>query len=453
MRKIYLLIGISVMVQSGFSQFSRMPLNYPHDAIAHLPSRMSIVDANTLWVGSWKTNTWSSLLPYSNALKSTDGGQSWQFYPVPVSGSQIISDVEGLDVNTCYYLYLDIAGGGGGQIWKTTDGGTTWSRKTTTQFAGGFPDFIHAFSQDTLIAVGDPTSGYFEVQLSNDGGNTWTRVSQSNIPPVILTLEDTGSGKTFSAIGSTIWFGTSRGRCFKSVDWGNHWTVSVINSDSITFGWWYVCFSDPLHGIGYRSNFQPPLYYLTNDGGATWTQKLMLPGFVYPNISRVEGIYGGYVVAAQAASGSMPTSVFFTNDFFAHLTKIDSGLYSYYNNIYFKDETTGWLSGAYGNDSTILKLTSFLTSIPGKKSISENLTIFPNPSNQNAVITIPSAFLRHKKILRIIDLSGKLIKEYTLKPDELTLSLNSSSFSDGVYNVEVISEDGLIINKRWIIVH
>ena len=266
MKKCYLVFVFLLIIQNGFCQFERMPLRYPHDAIAHVPVRMSIVDANTLWVGTWKTNSWSSMLPYSDAVRSTDGGQSWQFYPIPITGYPIISDVEALDANTCYYVFLNQAAGGG-QIWKTTDGGTTWTKKTTIQFAGGDPDFIHIFSQDTLIAVGDPTSGYFEVQLSNDGGNTWTRVPQSNLPPIINSQEMGGTGKSFGAIGSTIWFGTSMGRCFKSVDRGNHWSVSVISSDTTTFGWWNICFSDLLHGISYRSNTRPPLYYLSTDGG------------------------------------------------------------------------------------------------------------------------------------------------------------------------------------------
>ena len=453
MKKFYLVFALFLIIQCGFCQFSRMPLNYPHDAIAHLPSVMSIVDANTLWVGTWKPNSSGYALPYSNAVKSTDGGQTWQFYSVPITGSPVITDVEALDENTCYYMYLDVAGAGGGQIWKTSDGGATWSRKTTTQFFEGYPDFIHAFSQDTLIAVGDPTSGYFEVQISNDGGNTWTRVPQSNIPPLILTMESGVAGKSFGAIGSTIWFGTSRGRCFKSTDYGNHWTVSVINSDPVTFGWWYVSFSDLLHGIAYRANFQPPLYYLTSDGGTTWTQIQMLPGLVYPNVGRVPGINGGFVIAANATSGSMPTSVFFTNDFFTSLTKIDSGLHSYDNYIYFKDATTGWLSGAYGNDSTILKYNGVLTSVPDKKTISVNLTIVPNPSGQSTSITFPSAFMGHKKTMRITNISGKPVAEYSLKPDDQLLNLNSSNYSNGVYNIELISDDGFVQNNRWIVYH
>ena len=300
------------------------------------------------------------------------------------------------------------------------------------------------------MALGDPTSGYFEIQLSNDGGDTWTRVPQLNIPPLIHPMEAGFGGKSFGAIGNTIWFGTSKGRCFKSDDRGNHWTVSVINTDT-TFGWWYVCFSDLLHGISYRSNTQPPLFYLTNDGGTTWTFIPTYSSFLYPFISRVDGIYGGYILAAQGSTGIMPTSVYFTNNFFTTLTKIDSNLYSYYNYVYFKDANTGWLTGGYGNDSTILIYNGILTSVQNKQSVTGNLTIVPNPSCQSSFIKFPGQFLGYKKTLRISDQSGKIIKEIRLNPDDQSMNLSSSFYPNGVYNIELISDERFSSTNRWII--
>ena len=71
-----------------------------------------LVDANTLWVGTWRTNSYSSWQPYSKAVKSTDGGHTWEFYPIPATGMQYISDVEAWDANTCYYLFQTSLAGG-----------------------------------------------------------------------------------------------------------------------------------------------------------------------------------------------------------------------------------------------------------------------------------------------------------------------------------------------------
>jgi hypothetical protein len=178
----------------------------------------------------------------------------------------------------------------------------------------------------------------------------------------------------------------------------------------------------------------------------------MVPEKWMPGISRVDGIYGGYIMSAQDTTGWLPTSVYYTHDFFNTLTKIDSGLHSN-SFIYFKDANTGWLSGAFHPDTNIYKFNGVLTSVKNIRPVVENLAITPNPSNQNALITFPAIFLNHNKTLRISDQTGRIIQEYNLNRNDLSLSLNASSYPNGVYIIEVISDDGVIKSNRWIIYH
>jgi len=85
--------------------------------------------------------------------------------------------------------------------------------------------------------------------------------------------------------------------------------------------------------------------------------------------------------------------------------------------------------------------------------VGENLTIIPNPSDQNALIKFPEAFLEHKKTLRISDQSGRIIQEYKLNRNDNSMNLKASSYPVGVYNIELISDDGFSKNNRWIIYH
>jgi hypothetical protein len=446
MKKIYLLIVFLGIIQVGVSQFLTMPLNYPHTGNYYEPNFMSVVDASHLWVGTTRVDqTGGGYLSYSVAIKTSDGGNTWQFDSIPVPGVPWMQDVEAWDSNICYYVFTD----GvlyGGSIWKTIDGGLTWSRKTSTQFSGGFADFIHLFSPDTCLALGDPTNGYFEVQLSNDGGNTWNRVPQANFPP-ILTGE-MGLADEYSLVGNTIWFGTSQGRCFKSVDRGNHWTATMVKS---SFGGWRVCFSDTLHGIFYNGG-AATVYYLTADGGSTWAEEKFIPHYFLSDVSRVDSIYDGFIMSALDSLPPYRTSVYFTNDFFTSLINIESNLVST-GYIFFKNATTGWLSGGYYPDHNIFKFVDVLSSIPAKIISNGNLTIIPNPSHQNALVKFPSSYKGQIKLLKIIDFSSKIIEEYLLKPDDESINLNSSKYSNGTYNIELISEDGLVINNRWIICH
>lgn len=447
----YFLVIVMVLSMHGFSQFSTMPLNYPYSTGLFSANVVSIVDANHVWVGTQK-QLYPSLnySRYSVAVKTSDGGNTWQFDSIPVPGNPLIVDVAAWDANTCYYLFADI-NTGGGSLWKTTDGGSTWTKKTTTQFTGSFADFIHLFSQNNLLVLGDPVGGYFDIQISNDGGDTWSRVPQANIPAKLAVESGIGGKESSCVIGNTIWFASSGGRCFKSVDGGNNWTAVMVKPNTV-HQMWSVCFSDLLHGIFYKRSALPAVYYKTSDGGATWTPISLVPSKWMPGISRVDGIYGGYILCAADTTGWQQTSVYYTHDFFNTLTKIDSGIYSS-NHIYFKDGNTGWLSGIWHRDTAIYKFNGVLTSVKTNPSLSENLTIIPNPSCQNSLLKFPGEFAGHKKTLRISDQSGKVIKVYRLNPSDNSMNLNSSSYPNGVYNIELISDDGLSKSNRWIIYH
>ena len=156
------------MALSGLCQFVSQPLNYP--GTGYWPFYYSIVDPEHVWVGTFH----ESGLPYSFSVKTRDGGESWIFDPIPVAGTPGCVSICGWDANTCFFVFTDMNGTTDPSIWKTMDGGDTWINIISTQFSGSFINFYHCFSADTGIAVGDPRDGYFEIQITNDGGSTWS---------------------------------------------------------------------------------------------------------------------------------------------------------------------------------------------------------------------------------------------------------------------------------------
>lgn len=149
------------------------------------------------------------------AVSTSDGGDTWKFDSIPVPGSPLIQYVAAWDAGTCYYVFSDNQTAGG-SVWKTTDAGASWTKKTTSQFSGGYANSIHLFSADTAVVLGDPNGGFFEVQKTNDGGNSWSRVSASAIPASLTgewSLPDASS-----KAGNSLWFSTSKSRLFRSVD-------------------------------------------------------------------------------------------------------------------------------------------------------------------------------------------------------------------------------------------
>ena len=172
-----------------------------------------------------------------------------------------------------------------------------------------------------------------------------------------------------------------------------------------------------------------------------------------PGISSVPGIFEGFVIAASdTLTWGVHTYIYYTDDFFNTLTILDSVIGSS-NYIYFKDASTGWLSGLYLPDNNIFKFNGVLTSIRDKPIIQENIIITPNPTRQSSLLTFPSEFLDERKILRVFAVSGKLMKEYTLTANVKSIELNAAGYSNGVYIIELISNTGLNKINRWVVIH
>ncbi len=452
MKKFIFLTILGLIMNSVEGQFVRMPLAYPNDGYLYSPESMSIVDQNHVWVSTMKRNSAAIGQSYYQAAKTSDGGNTWQFFQIPTTGDRFLTDVEAQSEDVCYY-FVDTHGVGYSDIWKTTDGGTTWAKKTTSEFDGSWGDFIHLFSNDTLIAVGDPSNGYFNIHLSNDGGNTWSRVPQSNIPP-ILTDEEGCAGKSFSVIGNTIWFPSYKGRCFKSIDRGLNWTVSDVNSAG-GFQNGNVCFSDPLHGIFYLTSSPYLLnyhYYKTDDGGATWSPISILQNTSNSVISRIDGINGGFVLATSFGNSLGKSYIYYTHDFFNTMTLLDSVTNSN-NKIFFKDASTGWLGGSNLPDSSIFKFGGILTSTGFSPNETLRINITPNPSNTTALLTLPTKVINDSKTVKVFNVSGNLMCDFSISPKVNNIELNASKYPDGVYLVQVTSNRGSVMNARWVVVH
>jgi photosystem II stability/assembly factor-like uncharacterized protein len=96
---------------------------------------------------------------------TTDGGATWtpRLAPAPKGNFQFINASEGWFV-------------GGGQIFKTGDGGKTWAALTKVTWAGAQPSFIDAKTGWAVAFSGQEPNVQYALVSSANGGATWALI-------------------------------------------------------------------------------------------------------------------------------------------------------------------------------------------------------------------------------------------------------------------------------------
>ncbi len=213
-------------------------------------------------------------------LRTTDGGRRWQAVSIPGASALDLRDVHAVDDRTAHAL--SIGEGEKSRIYKTTDGGKTWTLPYTNRDPKGFLDAIAFWDAGHGLALGDPVEGRFRILTTEDGGKTWTPIAPEGMPPAWP-----GEG-AFAASGTCLvvagegraWFGTGGARAsrvFRSADGGRTWTAheTPIRAGTPSAGIFSLAFHDADHGIAAGGDYKEPgragqVVALTSDGGRTW---------------------------------------------------------------------------------------------------------------------------------------------------------------------------------------
>lgn len=236
----------------------------------------SIVDDNVVWAQAFDgaSNTPQNVREFT---RSIDGGNTWTSGTINLGANQAllnISSIHALSATTAWATaYSDNGAVVLGGVWKTTDAGSTWVKQPTALFndvVNSFANLVYFWNANVGFCQGDPVGGSFELYTTIDGGENWTRVPSANIP---APLEgEFGYTHNYDVVGNTIWFGTNKGRLFKSTNLGRNWTVSQtpISDFSGTTVSGSYSFRDGNTGLLVQSGTNPNLYQ-TTDGGVTWS--------------------------------------------------------------------------------------------------------------------------------------------------------------------------------------
>ena len=211
-------------------------------------------------------------------LRTTDGGASWTAQHTDAGG-----DLCAVSVLSASHAW--VAGDG---IYETLDGGTTWVSRATLDVRN---NQFTSIASDGAVRVA--ATGWYSpddegaarcgmIATSADGGVTWTSHYEGDYLDGIFLSLAFSSSSDVCAVGDT-------GAVVRSSDGGVTWTGRTPQAQRELNS---IAFAGPSYGWAVGAWFGPgdssSLVLRTSDGGASWQETVLSPGFWDAGLSGVD---------------------------------------------------------------------------------------------------------------------------------------------------------------------
>ncbi len=280
----FLILTLVAMVGSVPSMFSQVPtptLSSQSSATVNRLQAISPVDNEVVWA-SGVGGTY---------VKTSDGGATWKAGVVPGAEMLQFRDVQGVSANVAYLLSAGT--GTDSRIYKTENGGASWTMEFENQDPNAFYDCFAFWTPSRGITTSDSVSGRFPAIRTLDG-QTWEDIGD-HLPAALAGEASFAASGTCTATqgSSRAWIatgGSATARILATVDGGNSWAAypTPIVQGTPTSGVISVDFRDGSNGILGGGELLAPMVSAdtvarSHDGGKTWmlTSRTPFPGAVY----------------------------------------------------------------------------------------------------------------------------------------------------------------------------
>jgi len=221
-------------------------------------------------------------------LRTVDGGRHWKdVSPGGDTGDLEFRDIEAWDDQNA--VILSIGTGGDSRIYRTSNGGRTWTQGFRNHSEDAFYDCLGFWDRRHGLAMSDPVHGKFRTLVTSDGGRSWKKQPTAGMPPALDgEFGFAASGTCLVTAGdSDAWIasGGAAARVFHTTDRGLSWTVTdtpVVRSDA--GGIFSLAVRDPRTLVAVGGDFEKPnksahTSAYSDDGGTTWTAGGDLDGY------------------------------------------------------------------------------------------------------------------------------------------------------------------------------
>lgn len=424
MKKLLLSTALGLTALSLSAQWTESKITFASPRVVWSLSQPS---KNVIWAS---TNDTLNTRACVDVIRSIDGGNTFTALKVSSGANTSFGNIAGVSDNVAFAAMYGTTATAKQGIYKTTDGGATWVKSTDQGMftkTNAFPNFVHFFDANNGLAMGDPTAGStaaveFELWTTSNGGNSWTRVDDANIPDP--KAKEVGIVNLYKADGNNIWFVTSFNdaasteniRMYKSKDKGLTWTVADLPIVAAPDG--SVFDLSATNGILIPSqdgSVLPFIQYTTTDGGETWNQseysgdlpvqgaafkkpgsnnEFYITGFMIVNNMVIEG-------TVQTTDGGKTYSTIDTTTFAyrrAHIPTVMSG-----------SNGLEWGGGyGIGSDNKMMLKWAGSSSILTPKTTS--VKVFPNPSAGD-VLNISLSDFKNSTTITLINSMGQVVLE------------------------------------------
>jgi photosystem II stability/assembly factor-like uncharacterized protein len=175
---------------------------------------LSVVDSRTVWASGQR----------GTVVKTEDGGARWDVFTIP--------EAERLDVRAIHGRSADVAHAAAtaGRMWRTRDGGRSWTLTYQATDTTVFLDAIDFWDDRRGMALGDPMGGRFLILLTEDGGATWHEAKAESRPEAVegeAAFAASGSSLVLAPNGrGYLGSGGTKARLHITSDWGRTWQAA-----------------------------------------------------------------------------------------------------------------------------------------------------------------------------------------------------------------------------------